>query len=116
MTNTLVPAEAIDYAVGCVQSSVSLRRSYSGRGMYGSTCFGVVFEEPRGAFEFFAGLAQYAAEQQEFPEPDCDSELAFDLARSASQDSMGYSTIVYFPRFEVEGRSAFDDEDVDEDY
>lgn len=118
MTNTKVPAQLIVDAAEAVRSGVQVRRSYSGRGMYGATCFGLVFEDgASAAFEFFAALGELVGEQQEYDEPEVEQGFAQDLARAASTDSMGLGTIVYFRRFEIDGDlPSWLDEDGDEDY
>jgi hypothetical protein len=65
-------------------------RSYSGRGMYGEECLGIVFNDSRDAYGFFVELA---AE---------DYDTAELLARKAREDSMGTSVIVYFPGVQVD--------------
>jgi hypothetical protein len=66
-------------------------RSYSGRGMYGDECLGIVFRDLSDAFGFFVELA---AE---------DYDTAELLARKARQDSMGLDTIMYFLGIQVDG-------------
>lgn len=63
--------------------------NYSGRGMFGSTCFGMVFDGSRDLTRFFICLA------------DLDQELALDLVDSWQSDSMGLSKIYYFPGWEI---------------
>lgn len=67
---------------------------YSGRGMYGRTCFGFVGNEEQYA-EFLYSLIESNHE-----EGDCVSnaiQVAREFSSRVSRDSMGYSTIYYFP-------------------
>ena len=70
------------YIVECLASEYGvfgydepLRDNYSGRCMYGATCFGIVTDDPEGLIEaaIEAGL------------------------KGARTDSMGFDTIVYWP-------------------
>lgn len=70
-----------------------IRTDYSGRGMYGATCFGIVFREHRDIFSFFVELAVE------------DYDTAELLARKARQDSMGRDAIVYFPGCTLDDQS-----------
>lgn len=76
----------------------ALYDDYSGRGMYGKECFGIVVESTAEAVKFLIALAR-----------NLEAELADELADNWTTDSMGYGTIVYFPRFTVS------EEDVDDD-
>jgi hypothetical protein len=86
------------------KSSVYEVRSYSGRGMYGKSCLGVVCDSPVDAIldaiiEFVAGNT------------DQDTTIEFiDELRNYRIDDLGLSTILYFPYIEWE-----DDQMIDED-
>lgn len=83
--------------VADLDHEVTIRTDYSGRGMYGDQCFGLVFEqEVRHPWAFFAALGIV---QESMDPPDFD---ALELARAARSDSMGVGTIVYFPGWTVE--------------
>jgi hypothetical protein len=82
------------------ETGVSIRRNYSGRGMYGDHCFGLT-GGLRDAFKFFAALGRDDAEQEDNGIHDVNCELANDLASNATIDNMGRDFIVYFPRFSV---------------
>lgn len=73
-----------------------LRTDYSGRGMYGDECFGLIIDVP----DLIVGVAMR----------DVFGEDAWDIARAARTDSMGRSTIVYFPGWKVEDEDTDDDE------
>lgn len=66
-----------------------VRRDYSGRGMYGESCIGFVIDIP----DVSLGVALCAV---------LGESIAVDMARDAQADSMGRSTIVYFPGWKVE--------------
>lgn len=65
-----------------------VRYDYSGRSMYGATCFGVVCDV--NDVLFGVALAQVLPDD------------ADDLAPAARTDSMGHDTIVYFPGWTIE--------------
>lgn len=79
-----------------------VRWDYSGRGMYGKTCFGITHS---GNPAFLLGLG---AELQRLAEDSSNEELqerAVDVLQemrySASEDSMGRGAIIYFPAVHV---------------
>ena len=65
-------------------------RSYSGRGMYGSSCVGVVCSMQ----EFVQIVTQAAIDADK--DEDCDINFSYDVSK-VSSDSMGLSTIYYWP-------------------
>lgn len=65
-----------------------VRYDYSGRGMYGRECLGLVVD----ATDLVVGVAL----SQVFGDD------AWDIARNACTDSMGRGAIVYFPGYTVE--------------
>lgn len=87
---------------------VELRETYSGRGMYGDTCIGVVGEQSE--LETFerelakaATLEKYGVDNMLSAEPvieDFIEELGA-IADSRRTDSMGMSTIYYYPRLTI---------------
>lgn len=83
---TMIDAAGIDYEI---------RDDYSGRGMYGDSCFGVVVEpSDEGRVLYAIGYAAGYCDA----DYDSDDETDWDgLARSARTDSMGLSMILYFP-------------------
>lgn len=68
-----------------------LRWDYSGRGMYGRTCFGIIGRLENYA-QFLLSLAAVDAEG---------AEIASALAERTATDNMAVDTIYYFPRVEV---------------
>lgn len=89
----ILSAYQIDDAIEAAQDAlgtwdeIGIRKSYSGRGMYGDECFGIVCPSNFG-YAFIAAIA-------------ANSELGLDVAtmlvKRLSTDSMGYDTIIYFP-------------------
>lgn len=87
---------ALDYAD--MDSEDGPRWGYSGRGMYGRTCFGFV-----GTMEdysnFLLGLVDVFYDQTE--DIDTAKYLASQFGERVSTDSMRYDTIYYFPGIQV---------------
>jgi len=83
-------------------------RSYSGRGMYGKRCVGVV---TKNAFQLGTKIAAALLADEEDG-----SDLVGQLARlQVCEDSMGLDTIVYFPKVEwPAGRAETDEDEEDE--
>ena len=107
MTRTLVaiPRYIIEGALGEAEYE-EIRESYSGRGMYGDSCFGVVLPTQRDINIFIFGLG-YEGRDLEDSENPVYAQLADDLhrmARASKVDSMGSSVIVYFPGFTLGDR------------
>jgi hypothetical protein len=67
---------------------LSIHRGYSGRGMYGRECFGIVVNNQTTTIMFFMAVREYLG-----------LEDAIYLADSMRTDNMGYDTIVYFPKW-----------------
>ena len=78
-------------------------QSYSGRGMYGKSCVGITCDNPS---DVVLDIIQAQAEN----DPTEVSEL-IDMLRRSSQDSMGRSAIIYWPKIEWPA----DEEEVDDD-
>jgi len=78
------------------------RWDYSGRGMYGRTCFGFT-GNVRTLAAFFTQLGFAAGQKVAEDGSRCDElETLIDvLAGELTTDSMGLDTIFYFPRVEV---------------
>lgn len=68
----------------------SLYEGYSGRGMFGKKCLGVVVRSGDSFMDFLIELTKYLDEQG-IEDMDCELE-------SASYDDLGKDTCVYFPR------------------
>jgi hypothetical protein len=76
---------------------VHIRESYSGRGMYGKTCFGIVADRDGDAIKFAISLGLIlAADDDEWGEVH-----AMDLGDAAETDSMGRGMILYFPGYQL---------------
>lgn len=68
----------------------SLYEGYSGRGMFGRKCLGVVVKQGNSFMEFLMDLTRYL-EQNDIEDTNLDLE-------GVSYDDLGLDTIVYFPR------------------
>jgi hypothetical protein len=77
---------------------ITLYPAYSGRGMYGRTCFGIVTDEPIPAM---IRLTRTLMETCDI-EPEETLDLLDALAEGACQDSMGLQSIIYWPHIRVE--------------
>lgn len=77
-----------------------IRTDYSGRGMYGRTCVGYVGSD---VIMFAFRLAVTLAEQINDPAELFDVEDMLERMGDPSTDSMGYSTIYYWPNITVTG-------------
>lgn len=75
-------------------------RGYSGRGMYGKTCLGVVTEN----------LAELIAALIEGTNDDERKEVA-EAIRTMQMDSFGRDTIVYFPKIQFQEDEFIEGED-----
>lgn len=82
--------------------------NYSGRGMYGKKCLGVTGDEGLGplamSFRIVSGLVRMVdmfvdSSEKTFKKEDLDELL--EHMESAQSDSMGRSTVLYFPQLEV---------------
>lgn len=70
------------------EAGVRLRESYSGRGMWGTACIGVVVDDYEQAGEFRAALRAI--------HPELEKALG-----SSRSDSLGRGVIVYWPAMQV---------------
>lgn len=85
---------------------LEIRTDYSGRGMYGATCAGIVGS--------ISDLIQFVLEVKDLEDDDDKVELLEDLP-NVSKDSMGYDTIFYWQGIEGEPEDDVDDDEDDED-
>lgn len=88
--------EAVMDAVNVLQPEATPYLRYSGRGMFGDTCFGIVCSSPSQAM---LSLGQALGEE----------ELDEGLVEAFSdhrQDSMGVESIIYFPAITVSEETA----------
>lgn len=69
-----------------------LRWDYSGRGMYGRSCFGIVGRMA----DYSRFLVALATEGEE------GHDVAWELTDRVSTDNMAYDTIFYFPGAQIE--------------
>lgn len=94
ISRTLVDEAA---ALVGVSSDEVVRDNYSGRGMFGTSCFGLVGPTPvlMGMMAALGTVAQDHADSLD--KPDVDRGLITRMAKDAAMDSMGREDIVYFP-------------------
>ena len=83
-------------------------RSYSGRGMYGKQCVGVVVERET---KLLGVVAEMVAEATD----DEDRDLLVGAFQRYEIDSLGRDSILYFPRVPWPEKQAAADEDEDEE-
>lgn len=101
MTFELLSPELICEAAGNLPYCV---RSYSGRGMYGETCLGVVLELSDTIAVFFLELVEIILDLTESRNVDGTLRDVKKLAKSSRVDSLGMNnTILYFPFLPYEG-------------
>lgn len=91
--------EALGY-VGVDDAEIYV--DYSGRGMYGATCFGIVHDSHDTIIALVIAHALHIAllEQGDDDHDDV-MESATEILRSACGDSMGRQHITYFPGWEL---------------
>jgi len=103
--------EMIRDAAEDMGDEVRFRDSYSGRGMYGRECVGVVGSED----SCMALVGEVIKRMHYEANPAVDFSQAVDLIMNISRDSMGRSMILYWPQLApVEDREADDDGQPDE--
>lgn len=91
-------------------------RSYSGRGMYGKQCLGVVVTTSIGHFvaDLFEQMEVVVREYEEDHISDV-CEAAYSAFATMQTDSMGMDTIVYFTDVEYVDDGEVEDEEVEEE-
>lgn len=97
---TMIPRHILEGSLGEIEYD-EIRESYSGRSMYGGTCFGVVVHAHRDVNILLFALGYECRDLDESDSPE-HAQLAANLhkmARIAQVDSMGRDIIVYFPGF-----------------
>ena len=102
--------EALDYA-GLYDFDIS--PAYSGRGMYGKTCFGITHDGTDVKVTLaIVWACRDAYAKQNGGDEDFDEimELASDIAQRACGDSMGRQAITYFPGWELPGDCELEDD------
>lgn len=81
----------------CESNELDYSEDYSGRCMYGRTCFSITCDEP---ISTLAQVCDYIR--------DCDFSNAFDILGTPRQDSMGLSSVLYFPYAELDATAEED--------
>ena len=115
MSRKLTPSErnAIRRALeNCDDAVESVQTDYSGRGMYGAKCFGIVTDDP---FRVVGSMSMALGMEDHY-------DLAIDLYSNTCTDNMGLSKIVYFPDVEwnadapEDSDAFFEEEDEEDEY
>jgi hypothetical protein len=76
-----------------------VRTDYSGRGMYGSECFGIVSDGS--GWTLAQSLSEMLADAREAEYYDLEADLETLLEREPTTDSMAFDTIFYWPNVRV---------------
>lgn len=116
MTDITIPRYMVEDALSASGSwSYSIREKYSGRYMYGNTCFGVVLaalykdsflKALRACIADDEGIddeAESDMDDEEYKELLAARKKADSVVRRATTDDMGLDMIVYFPGVTLEG-------------
>lgn len=85
-----VTADQLEDELVGLLDEVTIRNDYSGRAMYGETCFGIVTDQT----DMVVGMALGGALNVFDIDP-------YDVVCRARSDNMGYDRIVYFPGFRL---------------
>lgn len=110
LTLTREEFDELTYSVDTDWEDPDFRDDYSGRGMYGDTCFGYVGSNPGPvALELAITFAKKEVEGSStnasdygFEDSVAEIREAMSLVGAPRQDSMGLSTIYYWPNIQVE--------------
>jgi hypothetical protein len=96
-----LPANAVEEAAYAANLDISnIYYEYSGRGMYGEKCFGIVHQGIGDLIRFLFRLKEELVDREPVSGPDW--YLAdLEWATGACQDSMGLRTITYWPNVKV---------------
>lgn len=99
----------------CDQEEWSLRKDYSGRGMFGRKCIGITGRHING-FTVCAKIIRYASDETFTDADPSELEALIELfaEASVSEDSMGLSQIIYFSNIMWDD-TLDEEEDEDED-
>lgn len=81
---------------GSEDDETQIRDNYSGRGMYGETCVGVVGSSVATAIQFMYALAE-VLHDDEYDQKD----FVLEMAEAIRTDNMAFNTIFYFPGYTV---------------
>ena len=76
----------------CQEREFDFRDDYSGRGMFGRKCVGIVIDSGTNILEMIMELTEMLI--------DNDIEYVSEKIGAIRQDNMGMGTIIYFPRLE----------------
>ncbi len=91
-----------DFVYAAENVEGEFRDDYSGRGMYGASCPGLVVDDYRQALQFAIQLVRQGTEFEEDEEKrDNYLDLVEELVAKLNTDSMGLGIIIYFPGVEL---------------
>ncbi len=88
-TINITADELEDRLIGLLDE-VTVRNDYSGRGMYGDVCFGIVTSQSDVLVGYALGRVLEELEGD-----------GFEVLAKARTDNMGYDAIIYFPGFRL---------------
>lgn len=86
--------DIIDYKL---EDCVEISKNYSGRFMYGEECFGIVTGQYLNPSSFLSRFVLMLLDEGE-------RDLAYELSKNVREDNMGLGSIIYFPKFQWEGK------------
>lgn len=90
--------EILESRFDCDDENFRLRDNYSGRGMYGKSCYGITGHS---LGNIYGTLAECIVELMEENGMDTCTEVFIDLIKNSCLDNMGRDYIVYFPRLKT---------------
>jgi hypothetical protein len=85
-----------DYNIGVIDVTFNVRKRYSGRGMYGADCIGIVMDRVTDGYLLIHAMVIDEADQE-------DILMVADFFANAKTDSMGLQMIVYNTSYVYEG-------------
>ena len=80
---------------------MDIRPDYSGRGMYGDTCFGIVHSDSESMVALAIVDALFTVDEMTLAGPAEVLMQAQQILRTTRNDSMGRSAITYFPGWQL---------------
>jgi hypothetical protein len=99
---TTIPRRIIEDALLELRDNEEgINPEYSGRGMFGETCFAVSFDNPADLCGFGFILGRAAMEAEEDGSPDISGTLE-SLVDRTKVDQLGNSIVAYFPGFTLD--------------
>lgn len=99
MTDYVLHAGIVDEALDRCNAEIRPYPAYSGRGMRGEACFGIVSHDARGLIEFVLAVTEVLADES-LSDPSGITDRIRDLREAilpVRSDSLGSDTIWYWP-------------------